>query len=193
MRAAACAALLLLSGCASLPEPAPTGDRQAARAELQALERWTLDGRVAVAAGSEGFSGGLRWTQAGQRADIELRAPVGGRLLAIRVDGDAFSVTDPEGKSFDGERARALVAERVGANLPIAELRYWLVGVPSPGPPFDETLGPDARLATLDQSGWHVRYDRYREAGDRVLPARLDITQGPLRLRVAVSDWRLAP
>ena len=193
MRAAACAALLLLSGCASLPGPAPSGDRAAARSELQALADWTLDGRVAVAAGSEGFSGGLRWTQSGQRADIELRAPVGGRVLAIQVDGDRYSVTDPDGETFDGERARALVAERVGTNLPIAELRYWLVGVPAPGAPFDETLGADARLATLDQSGWHVRYDRYREAGGQVLPAKLDITQGPLRLRVAVSDWRLAP
>ena len=193
MRAAACAALLLLSGCATLPEPAPSGDWDSAKARLQALERWTLDGRVAVAAGEEGFSGGLTWTQAGARAEVELRGPVGGRVLAIRVDGDEFSVTDSQGETFDGERAKALVAERVGSALPISELRYWLVGAPAPGAPFEETLGADVRLGTLDQAGWHIRYDRYRSAGELVLPAKLDITQGGLRLRIAVSDWRLAP
>ena len=114
-------------------------------------------------------------------------------MLAIRVDGDRFSVTDPQGETFDGERAKALVAERVGSDLPISELRYWLIGVPAPGASFEETLGADARLAALDQAGWHIRYDRYRSAGHLVLPAKLDITQGALRLRVAVSDWHLAP
>ena len=193
LRAAACAALILLSGCASLPGPAPAGGWESAKTQLQALDRWTLDGRVAVAASGEGFSGGLTWNQAGARAEVELRGPVGGRVLAIRVDGDEFSVTDPDGETFDGERAQALVAERIGSGLPIAELRYWLVGVPAPGAPFEETLGADLRLAALDQAGWHIRYDRYRSAGEFVLPAKLDITQGALRLRVSVSDWRLGP
>ena len=176
-----------------MPGPAPAGGRESARAQLQALEHWTLDGRVAVAANGEGFSGGLTWTQAGPRAEVELRGPVGGRALAIRVDGDEFSVTDAQGETFDGEQAKALVADRVGSALPIAELRYWLVGTPAPGAAFEETLGADARLATLDQAGWHIRYDRYRSAGEYALPARLDITQGALRLRVAVSDWRVPP
>ena len=193
MRAAACAALLVLSGCASLPGPAPSGGWESQKSRLLALEQWTLVGRVAVAASGEGFSGGLSWKQAGPRAEVELRGPVGGRALAIRVDGDQFSVTDPQGATFDGARAKALVAEHVGSDLPISELRYWLVGVPAPGAPFAEALGADARLATLDQAGWHIRYDRYRSAGDLVLPAKLDITQGALRLRVAVSDWHLAP
>jgi outer membrane biogenesis lipoprotein LolB len=45
----------------------------------------------------------------------------------------------------------------------------------------------------LDQSGWQIRFDRYRTAGTTTLPARLDVTKGMLRLRVAVQDWRLAP
>ena len=193
MRAACCAALLLISGCATLPQTAAPGGRGADRALLQALDRWTLDGRVAVAADGEGFSGGLTWRQAGPRAEVELRGPVGGAALSIRVDGDDFSVTDRSGESFDGERARALVAERIGSDLPISQLRYWLVGAPAPGVPHQESLGADARLATLDQAGWRVRYDRYRSAGALALPAKLDITKGALRLRIAVSDWRVAP
>ncbi|HUG03624.1 MAG TPA: lipoprotein insertase outer membrane protein LolB [Steroidobacteraceae bacterium] len=191
--AAASAVLLLVTGCATLPEPAAPGDWDTRRAALQALDRWTLSGRVAVAAGDEGFSGGLTWSQSGTRAEVNLRGPVGGSALAIRVDGSEFTVTDQHGDVFDGDRARELVARRVGSDLPISELRYWLVGAPAPGAPHRETLGADARLATLDQAGWQVRYDRYRMAGTTPLPARLDITKGMLRLRVAVQDWQLAP
>lgn len=190
---AASAALLLVTGCATLPEPATPGDWDTRRAELQALDRWTLNGRVAVAAGDEGFSGGLTWNQSGTRAEVELRGPVGGSALAIRVDGPDFSVTDQHGEVFDGDRAREIVALRVGSDLPISELRYWLVGAPAPGAPHHQTLGADARLATLEQAGWRVRYDGYRMAGTTPLPARLDITKDRLRLRVAVRDWQLAP
>lgn len=190
---AASVALLLVTGCATLPEPETPGDWDARRAELQALNRWTLSGRVAVAAGDQGFSGGLTWNQSGTRADVELRGPVGGSAFAIRVDGSAFSVTDQHGEVFSGDRARELVALHVGSDLPISELRYWLIGAPAPGAPHQETLGADARLALLDQSGWQIRYDRYRTAGTMTLPARVDVTNGMLRLRVAVQDWRLAP
>lgn len=193
MRAAACAALLLVSGCASLPQPEAQGDWDARRAKLQELDRWILSGRVAVAAGDEGFSGGLSWRQDGSRAEVTLRGPVGGTVLSIRMDGDNLSVTNPQGETVDGDSARELVAERVGSELPIALLRYWLVGAPGPDLPHQESLGTDGRLATLDQAGWQVRYDRYRSAGALSLPARLDVTKDALRLRIVVADWRVEP
>jgi len=77
--------------------------------------------------------------------------------------------------------------------LPVAEMRYWVVGVPAPGVPAEETLGDDQRLASLAQSGWQVRYDRYEAVGSITLPARMEMTTEGLRLRVIASDWELAP
>ena len=33
--------------------------------------------------------------------------------------------------------------------LPVAEMRYWVIGVPAPGLAAEETLGADRRLAGL--------------------------------------------
>jgi len=38
---------------------------------------------------------------------------------------------------------------RRGHSIPVAEMRYWLVGAPAPALPHDETLGEDRRLAGL--------------------------------------------
>jgi outer membrane lipoprotein LolB len=194
-RIAAAAVLALASGCATLSPAPETGDWPARRAALQALERWTLDGRIAVAAGENGFSGGFDWAQDGEHSDIALSGPMGGARLRIRVEGDALAVTDDGGNSYTGEEAERFVAGRIGPGekLPVTQMRYWLVGAPAPGAPHEESLDSDERLASLRQSGWQVRFDRYAAVGALALPARLEMTTEGLRLRVVVSDWRLPP
>jgi outer membrane lipoprotein LolB len=191
-RAAAVAVLLLAGGCATLPPRAATDDWPARRAALQALDAWTLDGRIAVAAGENGFSGGFDWAQQGGRADVTLSGPLGGPDFAIHVEGDALSVR-LRGETYAGDDAQRLVEERIGPGhaLPVGEMRYWLVGVPAPALPHEETLGDEGRLASLSQSGWQVRYARYDSVGSLALPGRVEMTTEGLRLRIAVSNWRL--
>lgn len=192
-RAAACGVLLLAGGCASLPPAGDAGSWPGRRAELQALQTWTLDGRVAVATAAEGFSGGLAWRQEGEQAEIDLRGPLGAAALSIRLDGLSMTVTDGSGASIAGEAAHEYVASEIGAPLPVAELRYWLVGVPAPGLPHQETIGADGRLARLEQAGWQLCYARYEAVGNLALPARIDIESKTARLRLVVSSWRLPP
>ena len=192
-RAAACGVVLLAAGCASLPPAGDAGSWPTRRSELQSLQSWTLNGRVAVATDSEGFSGGLAWRQDGARAEIELRGPLGGTVLSIQVDGAMLLVTDSHGTSVCGDAARGVVDTELGALLPVTELRYWLVGVPAPGLPHRETIGPDGRLEGLEQAGWQLSYSRYETVGGLELPARIEIESDGVRLRVAIANWRLTP
>jgi outer membrane lipoprotein LolB len=193
-RLAALSLVLLAGGCATLPAPAPVDDWPARRAELQALDAWALDGRIAVAAGEDGFSGGFDWEQAGERADVELSGPMGGSAMTIRVLGDEAAVS-LRGEDLSVEDGEALLARYFGADrsLPVAEMRYWLLGAPAPDSPHEVTLGADQRLASLSQAGWQVRYDRYEPVGALALPARMELTTEGLRLRVYVSNWRVPP
>jgi len=193
-RVAAATILSLLAGCATLPPPAAQDDWTARRDALQALGAWVLDGRIGVAAGEEGFQGGLRWEQAGESADIAVSGPMGAQGLSIRVEGSR-AVVVVDGKPLADADSERLLARwfGTGRTLPVAEMRYWVVGVPAPGVPAEETLGDDQRLASLAQSGWQVRYDRYEAVGSIALPARMEMATEGLRLRVIASDWELAP
>ena len=191
LRVAAFALLLLAAGCATVP-PAPVGDWGARQAQLRALDAWSLDGRIAVAAGEDGFSGGFDWVQAGERADISIQGPMGGAAIEIRLEGAQLTL-QARGASYTDAEARAFIEERFGKGnmLPVSEMRYWLIGVPAPGSAHAEVLGDDRRLASFEQAGWQVRYDRYEAVGGIDLPARIEMATGRLRLRVVVSDWRL--
>jgi outer membrane lipoprotein LolB len=193
--AAATALSSLLAGCATWPPaPASEEDWPARREALQALDAWTLDGRIAVAAGDDGFSGGLRWAQAPDRADIAVTGPLGGQGLSIRVEGGEATVV-LDGEPIAAAESERLLARYFGAErpLPVAEMRYWVTGVPAPGTPAEETLGDDRRLARLAQSGWQVSYERYRSVGALSLPARIEMKTEGLRLRLVASDWQLMP
>ena len=194
-RIAAVAILLLVGGCATGPRPQPNEGESARREALQALAAWTFRGRVAVAAGNDGFSGGLQWQQSGTNAEVSLHGPLGGEALRIHVNGADYVVETPDGASYDGESAQRLLAERIGAGrpLPVQDMRYWLIGVPAPGTPHEETLGTDQRLSSLTQSGWLIRYGSFETVGSYSLPQRIEMTTQGLRLRVAATDWQLPP
>jgi outer membrane lipoprotein LolB len=191
-RLAALALLSLAAGCTTVAPPAPVGERAAQEAELQSLEAWSLDGRIAVAAGDDGFSGGFDWVQAGERADISIQGPMGGAAFAIHVEGGKLTL-NARGETYADDEARAIIGDRIGNGtmLPVGEMRYWLIGVPAPGVRHEEARDADRRLAELGQSGWRVRYERYGTVGAYELPTRVEMSTEGLRLRVVVSDWRM--
>jgi len=156
---------------------------EARRGALQAWPGYDLRGRVAVARGEDGFSGNLRWLQRPALTRIELDGPLG-------VGGAQYEFAP-------GDDAAAL-EQALGAPVPLASLRYWLLGVPDPDPalPAEESLEPGGgRLAALRQAGWEIDYPLYSPvAGSRLeLPQRIEVRREGLRLRLWVDVWQGAP
>ena len=193
MRALALAAVLLLAGCASQPQLPPARDWAARRAELLSLEAWQVSGRVAVAADGRGASASLDWLQAGSASDVRLRGPFGSGALRILMDDGELALEDGQGGRLAGADAHRYLLDQLGTDLPIAALRFWLLGMPAPGEPSDETFGGDGRLVSFRQSGWLVEIPRYQKVGNGVLPARLAASDGAVRVKLAVGDWELRP
>ncbi len=194
------ALLLLLPGCTSLPTTpsAPAAaplDWPNRRAALQGQADFTLKGRLAVAAGDEGFSAGLRWQQRDQDALIELDGPFGVGGLRLQSRGSALQLTTSRGERLDGEAARVELERRLGFALPLEALRFWVRGVPDPARPAEERLAADApRLAGLAQDGWSIDYTAYIEQpADGALPRRLSVVREGARLRLVIEDWSAGP
>lgn len=186
---------VLLASCATRPPivtpAAPLLDWPQRRALLQDLSRFDLKGRIAVAAGDEGFTAGLRWQQRDTDALIELDGPFGIGGLQLRVHGEALELTTSRGERLDGAAARTELERRLGFELPLTALRYWVRGVPDPATEAAEQLAAQApRLAGLEQSGWRIEYPTYVDvpsAGE--LPGRLTVSRDSTRLRLVIERW----
>jgi len=194
LRYAAALLLLAMAGCAVAPPlpPAAPGAAEARRAVLQAREAWQIAGRVAVAAQGEGGSANLDWRQAGAASDLTLRGPFGSGTLRVVLSDQEILIEDGETRLV-GEEALMLLRARLGADVPVRQLRYWVLGVPAPGSAFVEGSGPGGLPAVLDQDGWRIEFDRYRAVGEDLLPARVDLQQGTTRVKLSLSRWEFGP
>jgi outer membrane lipoprotein LolB len=193
MRRAAIILILAMAGCASaprLPEPVDWSQR---KAQLLSLQAWRMTGRVAVSVDGEGASASIDWRQAGTTSDLALSGPLGVGALRAVLDPSGLSLEDGSGNSVRGDDAARVLTERLGTEIPLAALRYWVLGVPAPGMPAEETAGPDGRLVRIEQAGWQVGIDRYSSTVTGGLPARLDVTRDGARLKLVVSRWEVGP
>ncbi len=184
--------LAILSGCVSAPArkpaaPAPWPQR---RAQLQSLDPFELTGRVAVAAGSEGFTAHLDWQQQGPRSTVQLNGPLGVGGVHVVANGGSLDVETSQGRRLTSEEARAELARELGFDAPLGSLRYWVLGVPDPAGPAAETLGANQRLASLQQDGWQIVYSAYTSAGGDWLPQRMVLRRGTVRVRLVVDRWQ---
>ncbi len=156
---------------------------------LQHANAWTLQGRAAVAAGAQGWQASLDWRQSAASSQLHLSGPLG-------IGAQVISQT-PDGLSINGAPASAAalaqLQERLGFDLPIDDLRYWLLGVPAPSGPFDLTRNAEDRAQRLMQAGWSIDYDRYMAAAGDELPARMVLARGDVRVRIVVDRWEMPP
>lgn len=189
------AASLLLAACVSTPSRVinapPT--YEARRPLLQAVARFELEGRLAVAVGQEGVNASLAWQQRAGHSALQLRAPLGFGSAEVTREGDAMHLATSRGDQLDGPLARQELARRLGFSPPLDSLRYWVLGVPDPDLPAVETPGSGPQLAALEQDGWRVEYPEYRSFGsgalEAVLPRRLTLTRADIRLRLLIERW----
>jgi outer membrane lipoprotein LolB len=188
----AAASLAMLAGCRTTPLPSPQASAwQVRRPELQAREHFELKGRVAVAASGQGFNARLRWAQDGTRAQVALDGPLGAGGVHLSAAGDDLDIALPSGARLNGAAARAELASRLGFDPPLGSLRYWILGVPDPARPAEETLDEALqRLTRLEQDGWRIEYPGYVAVGSEWLPARVTLERGNVRVRLLVDDWQ---
>jgi len=202
LRAAAAAGIVLLAlaGCRTRPPALPLatgpGDNAAwaeQRAALEKLEGYSLSGRVAVAANGQGFSGSLRFQQAMQRSELSLDGPMGIGGMRVLLDGGELRITTSRGERLDGAAARAELEHRLGFELPLENLRWWLLGIPvRDGGALAETMSdqpPPEHLAGFEQDGWRVSATRFQAQGFSV-PQRLTIEREGARLKLLVEKWQ---
>lgn len=189
------AGFVLLAGCRTAPPVATTGPGAEAPwpvqlSALQTFNRYNLNGRVAVAAKGQGFSASLRYTQAAERSALSLDGPLGIGGLRVALDGEELQISTSRGERLDGIAARAELERRLGFALPLAELRWWLLGVPAPGAAELNQDAASGEIRDFTQNGWKVSINSRAPGLGFALPKRLTAERDGARLKLLVDTWR---
>lgn len=154
--------------------------------DLQKAGDWQLEGRAAVAVQSQGWQASLNWAQRGGSSEVHLAGPLGVGALVLKRSADGISLNGAP----PSEMALSQLQERLGFELPLDDLRFWLLGVPDPAVAFELSRNDQDRAQQLTQSGWSIDYDRYMPVDGDLLPAHLTLSREGVRVRIAVDRWQ---
>lgn len=195
---------ILLTACASVPERPAVENVQAEwaarRAALLRISAWEVRGRVALRTPDEGVQGSFYWTLAHDQQRVELAGPFGGGRVRVIAGPEGAELRDANNKVYRDASVEELLARVTGWRLPLAGLRYWIVGVAAPDVAAHIELDPWGRLQSLGQFGWTVRFIDYVRDGAYELPRRVfiesDAREGPMpaaEARFVIEQWRVTP
>lgn len=194
--------LLVLAGCAAVPQPVPDpAQAQVAFAErslaLAPISHWRFAGRMTLELPTETWSGQLSWRAEGAEQVIDLSGPMGrggGRLF---LGGDRARLITRDGEHFEAADPDALIAQLTGREIPVSGLEYWVRGLARPDVGFDLRADREGRPRRLIQDGWEIGYGAFETVGEIAeafsMPKSLDLHRADMRLRVSVDRWQLRP
>ncbi|MDH3914623.1 MAG: lipoprotein insertase outer membrane protein LolB [Chromatiales bacterium] len=189
------AVVIIIGGCVS------PRDRIGEALEVEWLERrdllrqlddWRMEGRIALRTGSDGYNGTLSWEQMDDLLDFRFRGPFGFGGFRIHGDLDRLRIKTTSGEELLMTDPEAEMRDRFGWSLPVYSMRFWIVGVSDPGMTADETVDDDGMLLELSQNGWDVSFDGYRVEDGLLLPKKIVMESGDVRIRVVADRWQIA-
>ncbi len=183
---------ILLSCAGAVRMDAPViSEWDARKAVLESLSEWEFTGSINVRDADEAHSSRIRWRQNNELYRINLwgtfnigATEVNGKPGEVRIDqeGEEPIITDtPE----------QLLYDRIGYELPVTELNFWIKGIPAPGPSQELSFADNQQLLSFVQAGWRVDYLGYTNFGQQTLPTRIRVQKPPLRLDLIRLNWTL--
>lgn len=186
-------AVALLSGCVGLQKEPSRIDWEQRREQLLTFESWSLRGRVAIKAASGGGNANLDWLQQGELSRLRLAGPFGAGRVELQVAPEKMTFSDRAGErtlAYAGpDAAERFMTEQLGWSFPVRSARYWVLGLLDPAFAGERLYDEQGALESLRQHGWTVVYDRFADLGGQYIPARLEMENPQLRLRVLISSW----
>lgn len=101
---------------------------------------------------------------------------------------------DAEGQTLYAEDAETLLQNYLGWQVPVSGLHYWIRGLPSPQTIVQTMLlDEQSRLSELTQAGWRVSYKRYQTHKGLQLPAKMELLNASLKVKLVIRQWELLP
>jgi outer membrane lipoprotein LolB len=182
--------LLLCAGCSSMPG-----------VDLTVVdEGFALTGRFAIRHAQEGGSGRIEWRHTANTDDLLVSSPIGQGLARVTRRDGVYEITTREQQVRRAVDAQALTEKMLGWRLPLEGLPDWVRGRPSPDLPARVERDVQGRVAWIEQQGWRIEYQQYRDAlpADAVqnfsaapapLPLRIQLQRDDLQIRLLIEQW----
>jgi outer membrane lipoprotein LolB len=174
--------VLLISACSSVPIE-PEGRYQVQT--RKSLQRWSFEGRVAIAGKKEAWQATINWAHAINEEKIKLAGPLGQGATLIQLTGDNVTIDRGDNKPLTSTQPELFINQQLGLFVPVQSLSYWVVGVPEPNSRYN--LTPTG----FTQTGWLIDYKQMKSVNSLAMPYKITVSNEQLKLKLIIDQWVL--
>lgn len=193
-----CAVALPLCLVACVPAAVRVnGDASTQAAQLQReqalahADHWVMQGRLGVSDGKDGGSGSFSWTQAGERYDFVLRAPITGKSFRLSGGRGEALLEGLDSGPMRGADAESLMRKALGWEVPLHDLRAWVLGLRADSGAAVISFGENKLPSLLQQDGWAVDYRAWDTSRQPALPTKVYAEKPPFKVKLSIESWQL--
>jgi outer membrane lipoprotein LolB len=178
-----------LTGCALISKEPSGPSVSATQQKLYSLDSWRLEGRVGVQTSKDAWQANLFWEHDQHQDRVQLSGPFSQGAVSIILQDDLIYINEGNGVVESSRDPDALLKARLGFAVPLASLRYWILGVPSPA--AEHTVERDSSGAgrVFRQLGWLLQFERFVNVRDLVLPKKMMIQGEEVKLKLIADQW----
>lgn len=188
---------LLLAACVPAPVIRTKGDagqlaqQQSREQSLAHADHWVMQGRLGVSDGKDGGSGSFSWTQNGDRYEFVLRGPaISGADFRLSGGPDGAQLQGLKSGPISGPDAEALMRKALGWEVPLRDLRAWVLGLRADSGAAEVSFGQNNLPALLVQDGWSVEYREWDTARQPALPTKVYASKPPYKVKLSIESWQ---
>lgn len=158
------------------------------QAQLLAIRSWNAQGNIAVHTDQKGWNASFNWQQQNNNYTLALFGPLGSNRVTL--EGNPQQVTlQTSNQAYSAATPEALVQQRLGWEIPVTNLYYWLRGVAAPNSRARQSYDPNNHLVQLYQQDWHIVYLRYLAVNGIDLPSRILLTNPRMQANIIITSW----
>lgn len=169
------AALLVISGCQSLPKNQAVTTPTTIPTEK--LSDFNINGKIGVTmpadTGTQGGSAFYAWGQQNERFAIELIGALGIGKTNIEYDGQTATLVSEKTGTLTADDPETLLQQATGWQAPISQMPYWISGRAAPSDSAPQ-LDAQNRLISSDNGDWSASFN-YK--GNDKLPNKITAIQ----------------
>lgn len=150
--------------------------------------------------GSLGYIGETRiyarfnWQQkSADRYRLLLTSTIGSRALQLDKQQTTVTVVDSNGQRHVSHDAQRLLTELTGMQIPLNNLRQWMLGLPGAAQHYQ--LNAQAQLIQAEYQAegrvWLLKILGYNQKLNPALPESIEVSTANQRIKLHINNWNL--
>lgn len=186
------ALLSALSGCQSMQTKPSSLNSVEQQQYLKKVSHWKAKGKISFKNADNRHNASFSWAQKKDTFAIHLHGPLGQGSTWLKKSDTGVRLEASDGRVKEAPTAEDLMHSTLGWRVPISNLQQWIKGLPAEAIEIQAlTVDELGFTSAFSQQGWKVSYPKKQRVEGWLLPKKVVISQGSMKLIIIIKHWTL--